>query len=277
MANEKTGALKASSRRRILKTIAGTSAVVGGLEGTTHQVAAHHDEEPDYEYGVKSERCYRDYTTHSGLKLETWYRGYDDDRHKHKWVTAVGSSAIGEKNDDPDREIELADLQIDWDDDKFDYRAVEPEPHGYSSKAYGYKKAEEPDTACEECNSILKAGAGLLAGYLGGPVGAALWTGGELIGNILAEKENTNGYDGGFRIRFPFKNWANGHVVQSHYEWFFHVYLDFEDRLSINVDDLIYGFNTDAYTSVTLTYRTYEHQYEVYDDVDHSTEFSHSC
>lgn len=270
----------ASNRRSVLKTIAGATAVVGGVGATIPTVGAHHDEEPDYEYGVKSEDCSynSDTTIHSGLKIETWYRGIDDDRHKHEWVTAIGSSAIAERNGDAYPNIKIAGLQMAWDEDQHDYRPIEVEPKGYSPETYAYQKTSDPDRPCEACDHILLAGAGLLAGYLGGTVGSVLWTGSTLTGNLLAEFADTQATDQYFHAHFDYADWANRiSVVQGHYNWIYHVYLDYEDRFTIDVTDVIDGLETDVYTSVTLSYYTDSFHYEVRDYVTHTTNHSDSC
>ncbi|SEQ00268.1 hypothetical protein [Natrinema salaciae] len=272
-----------SNRRSVLKAIGGTTVGIGALGTMTDPAVAHHNEEPDHDYGVKSDNCDTlgnpdDIVINQTLKAETWYRGFDSDRHKHEWVTAIGCSAITEdENGSVPRDIQKGVLEVKWNEDRYDYPAVEPRPAGYSPKAYAYKDATDPlENPCETCDHVMQASAGLLAGYVGGTVGSVLWTGGTLAANYLDENVSDNSGPNLF-LEFDFENWANHAVEQAHYNWVYHVYLDLGDRQSVTVTTTDYGHNATVSSAIELTYDVHQFQYEIHTEVEHDTIHSDSC
>jgi len=277
MSSDQNSKQPASRRRPLLRALAGSTMTVGSFGMISSPSQAHHNEEPDYKYHVKSDTC-DDF--HKSLKVDTWYRGYDDDRHKYEWVTAIGANGIGfDDNDNPYKTTESAKLRLDWDDTKYDYWAVEPAPAGYDPEAYAYKEATDPIETTEIRDHILRANADALVSYFGGKKADAVWTAAKLAGNYVNEEDDSR-YDGDFVAKFPYKKWYDALPEQTHYQWVFHVYLDFEDRLSVNVTDehnIVRPYEEQVSSSIRLAYRTYEYHYEVYDDVDHSVNHNDTC
>lgn len=249
-----------SNRRQFLRTVAGSATTVGALGAAAIPAEAHHAEDPDHTYQEKYESCsdLYGYETHGALNVDTYYRGYDDDRHKYEWVTAVGASAGAvDGNGDPYNDINKANLQIKWDNNQYNYRALEPEPAGYDPTVYAYADTSNPDDGEDIAEQAAESAAEYLVGLV--PYGDLVWTGSELLYNMLVEDETVDWYGGEYDAWFEYRDWNYGkYVQQGHYDWIYHVYLDGYDYLSVEITDTLYGYYNDIGATIEVDYWTDE-------------------
>lgn len=265
------------NRRSVLQTLAGSAATVGAIGTSAETVSAHHNEDPDYKYDVTSTHCYQDEKIHKGLEIDTWYRGTDPDTHKHKFVTAVGSSSIAEHDGGTAYNISDAELQLSW-TNSYPYKVVQTEPNGYGP-GVAFEDTSDPYSSCDICDHTVSAAAGLLAGYVGGTVGGVVWTAGTLLENIVDKTRDKTSDTETFTANMPYHEWSSQFaVVQGHYDWVYEVQLDLEDRVTVTINDTTYGSGGGSVaSSVDVSYTVEEFQYEVNEDVTHITNHSDSC
>lgn len=247
-----TESTEPSNRRKFLKTVTASATALGLGNVATTPALAHHAESPDKTFDNHSQSCYYDYRTTSAVNIAHYFRGYDSDRHKYEFVTTIGGSAAADKNGSAYTDIQKAEMNLQWDDTKFSGDRLEENPSGYDPTVYGYQQTSDPDDGEEIAEAVSEAAADVLVNLVPGL--DYIWTGSELVYNLLLENENTQDNGGDYSAWFEYSNWNNGYVSESHYNWIIHVYLEEQEALDVKLTNTHHGYYNTTSSETQISY-----------------------